>query len=318
MDFLTIVLVLTSLFIGWNIGANDAANCMGTSVGAGILNYKKAAILVGVFALLGAYLQGGNTIKTVGSGVIEPVSLTTVSVTAALLGAALLVTYSTYRGIPVSTTQAVIGAIAAIGLVSQVAVNWGLIGKMFGYWVLSPLVAVVLSYSTYRLIYVVFRRYNLLLLQRYLYVLVLLSGIFLSYSLGANNVGNAMGLVASKKILAPVLAGFLGGFFIAFGSISFGKRVMKTVGSGITEIDSRMAFAAQVGGGVTVYLLTAISIPTSTSHAIIGGIAGVGLVKGVATINKKQINRILQGWFLTPLLSAVLAVIIFFILSSIV
>ena len=318
MDLLIIILVLTSLFIGWNIGANDAANCMGTSVGAGIINYRKAAILVGLFALLGAFLQGGNTIKTVGSGIVNPVHLTTISVTAALIGAALLVTYSTYRGIPVSTTQAVIGAIAAIGLISQVAVNWGLIGKMFGYWMLSPFIAIILSYITYRLIDFIFRRYNPLFLKKYIYILVLLTGIFLAYSLGANNVGNAMGLVVSNSILTPVLAGFLGGFFIAFGSMSFGKKVMKTVGSGITEIDSRMALAAQAGGGITIYLLTTLSIPASTSHAIIGGIAGVGLVKGIATINKKEINRILKGWFLTPLLSAVLAVIIFFILNAII
>ncbi len=93
---------------------------------------------------------------------------------------------------------------------------------------------------------------------------------------------------------------------------------MKTVGSGITEIDSRMAFAAQASAGITVYLLTAISIPTSTSHAIVGGIAGVGLVKGIASVNKKQIRIILQGWFLTPLMSALVAVIIFFVLNMII
>jgi len=318
MDFITIVLVLVSLFIGWNIGANNAANCMGTSVGSGILNYRKAALLVGIFALIGAYLQGGNTIKTVGSGVINPLYLTPASLLAILLGSAFLVTYFTSKGIPISTTQAVIGSIAGIGVLAHVSINWGLIGKMFLYWMLSPIIALILSYISYRAIDLIFRNYKLVLLQKSLSISVLLSGIFLSYSLGANNVGNAMGLVVSNNILTPVLAGLLGGIFIAFGSISFGKKVMKTVGSGITEIDSRMAFAIQAGAGVSVYLLTAISIPTSTSHAIVGGIAGVGLVKGVASINMKQIKEILQGWFLTPLISAFVSVILFFVLNMII
>ncbi len=313
MDTNSILLLLVSLFIGWNIGANDAANCMGTSVGSGILNYKKAAILVSIFALIGAFLQGGNTIKTVGKGIVDTTQLTYISLFAALLGAALLVTYFTSRGIPISTTHAVIGAIAGIGIVTQITVSWGLLGKMLIYWIISPFAAVIFSFIAYKLLERAFLHAKLIYFERYLNFLVLLSGIFLAYSLGANNVGNAMGLVVSTKIITPVIAGFIGGLAISLGSATFGKKVMKTVGSGITEIDSRMAFAAQMGAGLAVYLLTAISIPTSTSHTIVGGIAGVGLVKGLAMIDKKQITSILRGWFLTPLLSSITAIILYFI-----
>ncbi|MCG2718732.1 MAG: inorganic phosphate transporter family protein, partial [Nanoarchaeota archaeon] len=224
---------------------------------------------------------------------------------------------STYKGIPVSTTQAVIGAIAAVAVAVQATVNWGLIGKMFLYWLISPFLALILSYIAYLILDKSLRRYSFMIIDKLIYVLVLGSGIFLAYSLGANNVGNAMGLVVSSDIMTPVIAGLLGGLFIAFGSISFGKNVMKTVSNGIMALDARMAFAAQLGGGITVYLLTALAIPTSTSHAIIGGIAGVGLVKGVASINKKEVKRVVKGWIVTPLLSAVVAVIIFFILKTI-
>jgi len=318
MEFITILLVLVSLFIGFSIGANDSANCMGTSVGAGILNYKKAALLVGVFALIGAVLQGGNTMKTIGKGVVDPVGLTDIAIISALLAAAIFVSLSTYRGIPVSTTQAVIGSIAAMGVAAHTVVNWGLIGKLFMYWVLSPLIAVFCSYLAYLTLEKTLRRFSLIILDKIIYALVIGSGIFLAYSVGANNLGNAMGLVVSRNILIPVVAGVAGGLFIAFGSILLGKNVMKTVGSGITVLDARAAFAAQLGGGITIYLLTALSVPTSTSHAVIGGIAGVGLVKGIASINKTEIKRILRGWIVTPLLSAVVALIIFFILNSII
>ena len=165
MEFITILLVLVSLFIGFSIGANDSANCMGTSVGAGILNYKKAALLVGVFALLGAVLQGGNTMKTIGKGVVDPVGLTDIAIISALLAAAIFVSLSTYRGIPVSTTQAVIGSIAAMGVAAHTVVNWGLIGKLFMYWVLSPLIAVFCSYLAYLTLEQTLRRFSLIILD---------------------------------------------------------------------------------------------------------------------------------------------------------
>lgn len=315
MEFLTIILVLVSLYIGWNIGANDAANCFGTSVGAGIISLKKAALLVGIFAFIGAFLQGGNNIGTVGNDVVNPVSLSQSSIICALLGAAILITYFTRRGVPASTTQAVIGALAGIGLITHVSVNWFVISKLFLAWVVTPMSAAIFSYLAYRITTYFFRNFKFEFLQRNLYLAVIASGIFLSYTLGANNIGNAMGLVVSTKVLGVVAAGFLGGIFLAFGSISFGKHVMNTVGTKITELDSWMAFSAQAGSAVTMFIFTLLAIPVSTTTAVVGGVAGVGLVKGVSAVNKSQLFRIVQSWVITPLAGGVLAVMIFMLFS---
>ncbi len=311
MDFLTIVLVLVSLYIGWNIGANDAANCMGTSVGAGILSYRKAVILVGIFALIGAVLQGSGTIGTVGKNILDVGSMSSLSLVAALLGAALLITFFTFKGLPISTTNVVIGALVGIGFVTSVSVNWGSISKIFIAWVFAPLVSAVFSYVSYHFIAYIFEKYNLEFIQKRIYSLVILSGIFLSYFLGANNIGNSMGIAVGIGVIGPVLAGLLGGIFIAAGSMTFGRNVMKTIGTGITELDSRMAFSAQMGTGLTVMILTFLAIPVSTSTAIVGGVAGVGLVKGIATIDRWEIFRIVRSWIITPLLGGVFAVILF-------
>ncbi len=244
MDFLSILLILVSLYIGWNIGANNSADCLGASVGAGILNYKKAALLAGIFALIGAFLQGGRTINTVGTSIINPNALSLLGVVCALLGAALLVTFFTQKGIPVSVTHAVIGSLVGVGLVTNSFINWGVILKMFFAWVLTPISAAIFSYVAYRIIAYFFRNFNLSFVQKNLYLAVIGSGIFLSYTLGANNIGNAMGFVVSTKVMGVMTASLLGGMFLAFGSISFSKNVMKTVGNRITDLDSWMAFSA--------------------------------------------------------------------------
>ncbi len=311
MEFLTVILVLVSLYIGWNIGANNSADCLGATVGAGVMGFRKAAVLAGVFALIGAVVQGSRNINTVGNNVISPGSLTQLSLVCALLGAALLVTFFTQKGVPVSITHAVIGALVGIGIFTNSFINWNVVIKMFILWVLTPVIAAFFSYISYRIIANILNRFNLGFVQKKLYVAVVGSGIFLAYTLGANNIGNAMGFVVSTNVMGVVIASVLGGFFLAIGSITFSKNVMKTIGDGITDLDSWMAFSAQTGAAITLFILTFFGIPTSITTAVVGGVAGVGLVKGIATIDRWQVFKILRGWFLTPILGGVFAVILF-------
>lgn len=311
MELATIILVLVSLYIGWNIGANNAANCMGTSVGAGIISMKKALIIVGVFALIGSFLSGSGPTETVGEGIINVNSMSQMSIIAALLGSSILITIFTFKGIPISTTNVVVGALAGIGFITNSYVNWDNIAKIFIAWVFAPAISAILSYVSYRTVAYFFKNFKLEFIQKNLYILVIMSGIFLSYTLGANNVGNAMGISVSAGAVTPIMAGLLGGIFIAIGAATFGKNVIKTIGEGITELDSWMAFSAQMGTAITMAILTYLAIPTSSSTAIVGGVAGVGVVKGVATINKEQVFKIVRSWVSTPLLGGVFAVIMF-------
>lgn len=316
MDFVNILLFFVSLYIGWNIGANDAANCLGPSVGAGVLSIRKATFIIGVFVLLGGFLQGSRTINSVGTGIVDAGHMSSLIFLCALSGAAILKTFYTFRGVPVSTTHAVIGALVGVSLFAGVEVDWGFTGGIFLAWVLTPFSAAILSYLTYRIVAFALRDVKFYFLQKYLQILVICSGIFLAYALGANNVGNAMGFAVGKGILPVASAGLAGGFFMALGAITFSKRTMNTIGSGITELDSWMAFAAQAGAAMTVYILTMLAIPTSITTAAVGGVGGVGLVKGVATIDKEQVFKIIRGWILTPLMGGVFAILMFKILSG--
>ncbi|MDD4878511.1 MAG: inorganic phosphate transporter [Candidatus Nanoarchaeia archaeon] len=315
MEIITILIVLCGLFVGWTIGANDAANCLGTSVGAGLIDYKKAVVIVALFAFLGAVTHGQATTATVGSGIIDSSSVPLAAIIAVLFSASLFVTAITILGLPISSTQAVIGGIAGVGLVISADVSWATVAKIFFLGFVTPVIALLCSFFIYSMYGRIIRLRSFLFIEKFLGWAVLLSGAFLAYSLGANNLGNAMGLVVGSNSLPIFLASVLGGTAIALGSITLGKRVMKTVGNDITELSAQTAFAAQAGCAISIYMLTLIGIPTSTSFGIVGGVAGVGLVKGVGMLNKHTLKKIALGWVVTPVISALLAIVIYLIAS---
>lgn len=315
MDIITILIVICGIFVGWTIGTNDAANCMGTSVGAGLVSHRKAVWVVAFMALLGAVISGRAVAKTMGKGIVDASAIPLLSILAVLIAAGLYVTIMTLLSLPVSTSQAVIGGIAGIGFILNVNVKWFTLSKIFILGFVTPILALVFSFIIYKLYARISVLKPFLSIERFLGWAVLLSGAFLAFSMGANNLGNSMGLVTGSNILGMFTASVLGGAAMGFGSVTLGIRVMKTISTRITELSAHGAFAAQAGSAIAIYLLTAFGIPTSTSFGIVGGVAGVGLVKGIDALQKDTLKRIVTGWVMTPVVSAILAIIVFKIME---
>ena len=103
------------VYVGWNIGANDTANCVGTAVGCGLISFKNAVILAGIFCILGALLQGQYVMRTIGKGIVKD-DLNYLAVIIALLCSGFFVTLATFYRIPTSTSQAIVGGVVGIGL----------------------------------------------------------------------------------------------------------------------------------------------------------------------------------------------------------
>lgn len=311
MDFLSLALLFCGLFVGWTIGANDAGNCMGPAVGAGILNSRKAILIVAIFAFLGAALHGEPTISTIGHSIVEVSDIPESYVTLALFTAALVITMLTFFGIPISTTQAVLGSVLGVGLVIHASVSWIHMLAIFFLGFLTPLVSLLVSYLLQRtLVPWLLRRATFLSQEKTIKASVLLSGIFLAFSLGANNVGNAVGLPVSKGVLTLFLGGIVGGLAMAIGVAMMGEKVMRTMGQQITTLDSTMALSAQLGASIVVFALTGFGIPTSFTFAIVGSIAGVGLVKGLSSLSGRTIGIVFSAWILTPLVSMLLTMML--------
>ena len=291
-------------YVGWNIGANDTANCIGTTVGCGLISFRKAAILVAVFAILGAMLQGQHVMKTISRGIVNT-ELDYLAVCVALICSGFFVTLATFYRIPTSTSQAIVGGVFGIGLAAGAKVNFGKFLLIAESWIICPVLVMMLAFGSMYLVVMIMRKFETrsLLFQNAFGWLAIASACYVAYSMGANNAGNAVGPIANLNIFPPKLLLFIGGVSIGVGAITFGKKVADTVGKGITPLDIPAAFVAQVASAFGMHLFSLLGIPVSTSSAIVGAVVGVGLVKGVRAISKKTLATILVGWILTPTLA---------------
>ncbi len=157
--------IIFGLYMTWGIGANDLANAMGTSVGAGAVTVKQAICIAILFEFSGAVIAGGHVTKTIRKGIIDPTSITATpeilvyGMLAALLAAAVWLMLASSRGWPVSTTHSIVGALIGFAIVGigPDAVHWGKVGKIVASWVISPLIggtiAFLLVMSTRHLIF---------------------------------------------------------------------------------------------------------------------------------------------------------------------
>lgn len=157
---LLVVILLTGFYMAWNIGANDVANAMGTSVGSGALTLRKAVILAAFLEFFGAFFFGSHVSKTVQSGIVNAdifVSdprILVYGMLAALASAGLWLQIASYFGWPVSTTHSIVGAIVGFGAVvgGIEAIYWDHVGYILSSWILSPILGGVLGYYIFMLI----------------------------------------------------------------------------------------------------------------------------------------------------------------------
>ena len=163
MDYSTILLGLALIFgfyMAWNIGANDVANAMGTSVGSGALTLKRAVIVAGVLEFAGAFLVGSHVTETVRKGIVNPEifmvdpTVFVLGMLSALLAAGIWLQIASYFGWPVSTTHSIVGAIIGFGLLigGAHAVNWGKVFSIAASWVVSPLISGTVSFFIFKLL----------------------------------------------------------------------------------------------------------------------------------------------------------------------
>jgi PiT family inorganic phosphate transporter len=302
-----ILLSLAGFYLGWNIGANDGGNCIGTSIGAGLVSFRRGAYLVAGFALLGALLQGQRVVGTVGRGIVSA-ELPVMALFLALVSGGLVVSLATFRRIPVSTSQAVVGGLVGAGLSRGEAVNFHQVGAIALSWILCPLVALVLGVLLYVIIRRVLRRIHWTpQLERLFGWLVLASACYAAFSLGANNVGNAVGNCHAVPCWLLLL---IGGSAIAVGVVTFGRGVAESIGRGIVPLDLVGALAAQAATGFAVHLYALLGIPVSTSHAIVGAVVGIGLVRGIRAVGRRKIAESGIGWIATPTVAGLLCLVL--------
>ena len=299
--------LISGVYLGWGLGSNDAANIFGTGVASGVVKYRTAVILTAIFVVIGAYLEGASGMVTYGK--LSNMDMNTAFI--ATLSAAITINVLTILALPVSTSQAIVGSIMAIGIYTH-SLSLRVLTKVLLSWVLNPIAAAIISYGLYKVLgsLIEGKVKNVRVWSLTIKIGFYIVGIYGSYTLGANNVANATGVFVKAGMLTPTGAAIIGGLSIALGVLTFSKRVMMTVGKRITHMSDFAALIAVLGQDITVHIFTFLGVPVSTSQAIVGAVMGVGLVKSSKSINLKVLGNIGIGWISTPTASLIISLIL--------
>lgn len=338
-----IILFLTSgLFLGWSLGANDAANVFGSAVGSKLISFRKAAIIASIFVITGAVIQGSGASITLGR--LGAVNALGGSFTVAL-AAAITVYLMTKLAIPVSTTQAIVGAIIGWNLFTSNHTDSKILTQIVSTWVTGPVLGALFAIFLYIIIRFIKKnsRIHLIRYESLIRKGLLIAGAFGAYSLGANNIANVMGVFVPAFNLHDLDLGFLvlsssqqlfllGGLAIAAGIITYSNRVMEVIGNNIVELSSEAALVVVLSQALVLFIFSSSGlssllqgigvppiplVPVSSTQVIIGSVIGIGFYKGVRNINFRILGEIAAGWIVTPLFSGVLAFFSLFFVKNI-
>jgi len=464
---LIILALVISFYMAWNIGANDVANAMGTSVGSGALTLKQAILVAVIMEFAGAFLVGSHVTNTVRKGIIDPVVFSgdpnsyIYGMIAALLAAGTWLNIASYKGWPVSTTHSIVGAVLGFGIIFSgfSSIHWSKVSQIAASWVVSPLLSGTISFLIFCLLrkvifdsktpvlaakritpFLVFFVVGILTLvlvfkglknlhldlplsqalilaslvgllgalisiplvnkvktpkyeneesefidpkvekgiqkvvmhlrrikesvtgelsdevthlldkseivsnqlERYSHkkhlstdfqtvekifiYLQILSACFVAFAHGANDVANAIGPLAGvisaikngvveMEAQVPLFILLLGGLGIVIGLATWGWRVIETIGKYITELTPTRGFAAEFGAAITIVLASKLALPVSTTHTLVGAVLGVGLARGLSSLNLRTIRDIVISWVITIPASALFTGVFYYIIK---
>ncbi len=322
LDPFLVLIVLTGLYTAWNIGANDTANSIGTSVGSGVLTLRGALFRIVVFDSLGAILFGRHVTETIGKGIVDLKTIpdpqfVVIGAFSALLGAGLWLTIATWKGLPVSTTHSAVGAMLGFGFISmgRDSIRWAVMKKVVASWVISPLVGAIGAFLIYTFLVkrlILRRTENIKKVEGVFGYLQVATAMYVGFAFGSNDVANAIGPVYMMLNYRGLDLNYswllaFGAFGIALGTLTWGYKVIETIGKRVTEVTPSRGFAAEFSAASVILISSYIGMPISTTHTVVGSVVGVGFARGVKALNIDIIYRILASWFLTVPIAAIFA-----------
>ena len=403
--FLFSFAVIACIYMACNIGANDVANAMGTSVGSKSLTFKQAILIAAVAEFAGAFFVGGHVSDTIRKGMLDTSFFADVpyqlvyGMISALLAAAIWLHIASYLGWPVSTTHSIIGGVLGFGVIAGGVdiVNWSRVGNVVLSWVVSPVMGGLFAYLVFQyinktifskrrplahakellpfIVAIVFFILSIAIFYKglknlhlhftfpdvLLFALVagvvgffiskilvrfipdddskdfahqfnttenlfkylqIVTAFYIAFAHGSNDVANAVGPLAAvvsilqggaveMKVEMPTWILGLGGGFIVLGLMVWGYRVMATVGESITDITPSRGFCATFGAASVVLICSKMGLPISTTHTLVGSVIGVGLARGLPTLNLGIIKMIFVSWITTIPFTAVISMLFF-------
>jgi PiT family inorganic phosphate transporter len=288
---------------------------MTPAVGAGLLSLSMAVLLGGVINLIGVFFLGEKVSKTVGNS-FSTETLTLPMIFIILISMAIWLFIVSMKGIPISTTQSVVGSVLGIVLIEwgPSAVNYETLIVVLLSWVISPLLGLAGGYMFYlgilklqqssfleRKGYSDYERQEKIMSYALAFFLI-----FTVLSRSGNDVAKAIGpLMAIPEILAdPFMALLAGGVGMCLGVIVLGRRVVKKLAKDIVALSPSSALAASIAVSIIMFVGTVMAIPLSGSHILVAAFIGVGFVNK-EKVDMDMLKEIGWSWIITTPISAI-------------
>ena len=339
---LFLVLISSGLLLGWSLGTNDAANIFGTAVGSRMISFIRAAWIASIFVIIGAVFQGRGASETLTSlGEVDALG----GAFTVAMAAGVTVFLMTRSSLPVSTSQAVVGAILGWTAFTGKGTDFTVLTKIVTTWVSGPILGAIFAALLYILLRNFLRRTRIhaIKLDSMIRIGLIVAGAFGAYSLGANNIANVMGVFVPSapdiqlnfglfSLDGVQLLFLLGGIAIAVGIFTYSRKVMETVGRGVLALTPEAALVVVLAQALVLFLFSSIAfsnflmniglpplplVPVSSTQVVIGAVLGIGLIKGGREIKLKTLSGVAIGWVITPVFAGVLAYFSLFFVQNV-
>jgi PiT family inorganic phosphate transporter len=312
---LLIALILLALAFDFLNGLHDAANSIATVVATRLLG-PVAAVLFAAFFNFAAYFLMllfpalHKVAETVGAGLIDKQLVTPAVIFGALVGAMFWNVVTWLKGIPSSSSHALVGGLVGSGVAhaGMSGIQWSGLNKTLIAIVLSPLLGMLLAMGVMLLTSWLFRGATSRGAERSFRYLHLASSAAYSVSHGLNDAQKTMGIIT----VLLYSTGYLQGEFhvphwvaiacyvaIALGTMTGGWKIIETMGSRITKLSQHQGFSASTGGSIIVFTASALGIPVSTTHTITGSIIGAGTARRASAVRWGVAQNVMAAWVIT-------------------
>lgn len=318
-----IFIIMAALAFDFVNGFHDAANSVATIVATRVLSPKQAVVWAAFFNFAAMFIFGLHVAGTIGKGIIDPTSVDSLVILAALVGAITWDMLTWWWGLPTSSSHALIGGLVGAALAKTFSLSvlvWSGLIKVVAFIAISPLLGLIFGFITATTLNFCCARSIPAKVDRHFRKLQLVSAALYSLGHGSNDAQKTMGIIA----ILLFSNGYMGQAFhipfwvvfscyaaIALGTMFGGWRIIRTMGSKLTELKPSGGFCAETSAAAALFGATWLGIPVSTTHTITGAIVGVGSTSGLGRVRWMLAGRIVWAWVLTIPAAALIAALSF-------
>lgn len=317
---IVILIIAVALVFDFINGFHDAANSIATVVATRVLTPRLAVIWAAFFNFAAVFIFGLHVAKTVGKGIVMPEVIDNSIIASALIGAIIWGLITWWKGMPSSSSHALIGGLigAAMVKIGPSALVYSGISKTVIFIVLSPMFGFLLAVVFSNVLFSLLKNIDAEKGNKFFRKAQLVSAAAYSLGHGGNDAQKTVGIISALLYSA----GYIEGSFdipywvvlisyttMGLGTLMGGFRIVKTMGSKLTKLKPVGGFIAETSGAITLFFASSLGVPVSTTHTITGSIVGVGSTNRFTAVRWPLASRIVWAWVFTIPASASLAAI---------